>query len=1343
MDRLNVVGQAVFDIRFHSAMLAVEHQETLASMIKTDLLQVLDEVLSDAVPCDTVLDLETLEIDLGRVQCTDYREELPKRLRKQLKEYFDQLLSDNGPETLLPARRLSLEENAVETLRFFLLHGFLPWNQVELSLEELETTFLRCLQTTNEEFFRFIRDTRHRDRILKRIVAQFAPATVLELIHALHRNQGAATATVPVAPPSPHGRQQLLRYLQAAVTKKKSAGGLPSALEQRLTKALQTGDALHINHQWSFLLREHDVELLAALAFHGREALVRKRIAEGFPESMVRDILALLEPVESEFVETLTQHPELFSARTFVGRQERMAQKRLLWEFTLGYLLEARGSLFNRKSYLASLVGQLAAYSNIALNELLITTEEILLTVDLPPALTSGLFTLLQELLEASMPVQSTSGKDHRVETQKDHAQQWQQIGEILLHGLPEDLEQNWQLLKQEDSSRLRDLIFQAAADQTRRRSLVDRLSKTMYWEILTLLAPGEAVFLEQLTRYPQLFTQGPTDFAGHKTWRAQKKLLREYTLGYLLEVRGSFFNRASYLAGLIAQIAAFSDIAPNKLLRTIQSSLTTLDLPSALTSELSSLLQELLAVSAPVQPTNGTTLLPRTCEHDDQTWQQIGELLFLGLPEDLHQIWQLLKEENPSRLRELFLQAAADQARRRNLADRLSQAMFAEILTLLAPGEAVFLKQITRHPQLFSHETADQYQDETKGKKTLRELTLEYLIEERGSAFNQRAYMRHLIQQMAIRRNMNHRDLLHSMRNSLNLIPLSRELQRQLLHLIDELLAELSPSSKQVEPLSSEETSLLKATIFCDALLEHLLPSSEAGAHWPFKDPIAPQLQEIISRFPERIFALLQRLQMRFPGQLNRSHGLVAEELMRLIELVLLLLHGSTGERRSNFLHAIGQWAGQAGTPHRYLTRVLEQLLGNQPIDCQALLEEDAPVKGEQTTLPDTAPSLEPREHCTEEVLLSELESYFFETNPSKVKQAWLQLQIKLQAERSEGWISRLMQKHLEGESLDRLIDLLPDHLLLGTLLTGDTVRVAALAREAGRLAVLLPLLVPGIDLTRIRRITWHFLVTYSFQGINFPSLAAALRVLAGQFARLAGWNEYSQFIEQLQRLHGQLDPIIGELAAPLLQRLTDDAQLVQAAPCPPLPSTRNQPPLLWRLDKAEESPESIGVVNAGLVLAAPYLMRLFAMLGLLDNNRFADEQAAERALLMLHFLATGSTCAAEPTLVLNKVLCGLELEQPVAAQIELANGEQQAIEGLISAMIGHWSVLGATSVEGFRESFLQREGLLQRSNENWHLLVEPRAYDLLLDQIPWSFTFIKLPWMIQSLQVEWRHGL
>jgi hypothetical protein len=71
---------------------------------------------------------------------------------------------------------------------------------------------------------------------------------------------------------------------------------------------------------------------------------------------------------------------------------------------------------------------------------------------------------------------------------------------------------------------------------------------------------------------------------------------------------------------------------------------------------------------------------------------------------------------------------------------------------------------------------------------------------------------------------------------------------------------------------------------------------------------------------------------------------------------------------------------------------------------------------------------------------------------------------------------------------------------------------------------------------------------------------------------------------------------------------------------------------------------------------------------------------------------------------------------------------------------MIENWKTIGQTSVQGFRESFLQRRGSLALKDDAWHLKVEQRTFDMLLDSIPWGFATIKHRWMERVVYVKWR---
>ena len=169
-------------------------------------------------------------------------------------------------------------------------------------------------------------------------------------------------------------------------------------------------------------------------------------------------------------------------------------------------------------------------------------------------------------------------------------------------------------------------------------------------------------------------------------------------------------------------------------------------------------------------------------------------------------------------------------------------------------------------------------------------------------------------------------------------------------------------------------------------------------------------------------------------------------------------------------------------------------------------------------------------------------------------------------------------------------------------------------------------------------------------------------------------------------------------------------------------------------------DSVETIYINNAGLVLCSPYLPRLFEMLDLMDKGQFSNNQAKERAVLILQYLVFENTNFSESEMVLNKVLCGFQTGVPIDTKIELTEKEKDTCLQLLNGIIQNWKALGHVSPEGFRGSFLIREAKLEQKDDSWQLVVESKAYDMLLDRLPWSFTPIKHPWMKKPIHVKWR---
>jgi len=180
----------------------------------------------------------------------------------------------------------------------------------------------------------------------------------------------------------------------------------------------------------------------------------------------------------------------------------------------------------------------------------------------------------------------------------------------------------------------------------------------------------------------------------------------------------------------------------------------------------------------------------------------------------------------------------------------------------------------------------------------------------------------------------------------------------------------------------------------------------------------------------------------------------------------------------------------------------------------------------------------------------------------------------------------------------------------------------------------------------------------------------------------------------------------------------------------------------ILWKnpQDAAESNGEPVTIHNAGLVIASTYIPMLFQRLNLTDGRKFVDNSAQCQALFCLQWMTNHTASAPEYQLLLNKVLCGVPPASAIPQQIALPEGAVALIDGLLTAIIAHWRVLGNTSISALQSTFIQREGQLIENPEHWQLNIIPGTFDMLLDRLPWSFQTIKYPWMEKPLFVTWR---
>jgi hypothetical protein len=180
---------------------------------------------------------------------------------------------------------------------------------------------------------------------------------------------------------------------------------------------------------------------------------------------------------------------------------------------------------------------------------------------------------------------------------------------------------------------------------------------------------------------------------------------------------------------------------------------------------------------------------------------------------------------------------------------------------------------------------------------------------------------------------------------------------------------------------------------------------------------------------------------------------------------------------------------------------------------------------------------------------------------------------------------------------------------------------------------------------------------------------------------------------------------------------------------------------PLIDTQSQSEEEPYPLLVQQSGIILLHPFLPKLFENAGITDPvSRQLTGFTLPRAAAMLHFLATGHVEIFEYELGLIKIMLGLQptTALPVGQGLLLKSDREEA-ETVLQAAISHWQALKNTSINGLRSSFLLRQGLVREAENGWQLKVERRPFDLMLDQLPWGFGVVKLPWMSRAIFTEW----
>ncbi|UBZ10417.1 hypothetical protein LDL79_16665 [Leeuwenhoekiella palythoae] len=170
----------------------------------------------------------------------------------------------------------------------------------------------------------------------------------------------------------------------------------------------------------------------------------------------------------------------------------------------------------------------------------------------------------------------------------------------------------------------------------------------------------------------------------------------------------------------------------------------------------------------------------------------------------------------------------------------------------------------------------------------------------------------------------------------------------------------------------------------------------------------------------------------------------------------------------------------------------------------------------------------------------------------------------------------------------------------------------------------------------------------------------------------------------------------------------------------------------------ETDESQDLI-LPNCGLILLHPFLSILFEELGVLNPQKQIAEEHYDLVVQLLLFIATGEENVSEQQFGAAKQLCGVPSSYPIKRESVLKEKHKKEALNLIQTVLNYWSALKNTTASGLRGQFLTRSGKWVSTDEKNELFIERQTADILLDQLPWGLSMVKLLWLKKMIYVTW----
>ncbi len=1099
-----------------------------------------------------------------------------------------------------------------------------------------------------------------------------------------------------------------------------------------------------------FLLLNSSLKLKALIMRVGQNAYARKRLVYQFSEQQIKYIIVILEPEEAEFIFDYHQNITQIQNQVVLVKNEESDFKKAVWELILSYLIVDKGSHFNRKEFVRSMLRGMAAHFNTDFSELLAmfaaglkSGSSELRNIDSLQSIVLELF-LEAEPLSPKDPfkAEKTNEKDPlKLSGDLDQLRYYLTFGSFPWWSSYPDKQALDRILidfLNFQPKTIALLLRNIGQQQYTRKLLVKSFSEEILLSVISVLEPDQVEFISDYIaeakdlnkQESKLKVQGQ-DLA-EAVW--------EFVLAYLLADRGSEFNRQRFLESNILNLANRFNVSYSDILVFLVQSIGVRHHAStrhiSLIRDLSALytirVQETNAGLIDVDDTAINALLPEIIESKGLRdvlyyWLKLGHFPWWGAkysesgPSGL--LEQLIRESIAEAL--LFFKFSGQSlSGRRRMLNQISIPILFKLFRNLTEGNKA-LRYAESVLLLFSGSPLFH----TLERKRLEQITLASLwdmyAENSYESFKSGSFLKAMIINLSVSSDISFQKIA----SFLNSLVLDKQIRTQLNRVF-----------RSIE--ENGESFIIYATE------GHLpvwsaLPDIELMLTEQLRlDNFNPELITVDKVFNEASFILRYFLQYnKLPDKYKLSSRLAVNDFLKQLLIFLYKNRFSDLDRILNSekyaaenlfrLHDIFSKSDsieESNLKNLLATKFEKNILlfirqkGGISLSEKSLVQFIGKLAKNPLTEANTAifkllfkyPSVSAHfSHFFKDSLVYE----FLEAD--HIQGGYIPEEIRS----LNTWLAGLLKDRLDRERLELFIRNYNLMIFGGIIQTGNI---------TSYLKQFLDFLAAG-NYQLMLKITSA--IKRSPESSN-ESIDVLIR-------RIPELDQFLSDYKKINDLKDELKSALGEAEKALVEQLLkNNPDELREGELRQLKQELKEQEQMEQKKSADEilsDKEPIYVHNAGLVILHPFLSTYFNRLNMFENGDFKTEELRHRAVHLLQYLAFGTENNEEHELVLNKILCNIPIEEPLSAGIVMTANEIAVSAELLNAILVQWDKLKNTSPESFQASFLQRDGALSRMEENWNLKVETRGYDVLLNTLPWGLGMIKTSWMPEFIYVEW----